>query len=124
MKLNHTRRGRNARLASSLPRQAANRLACAACAIALASGLAPSLAFAADENLADPSKSGIADQFRTIATEGAARYIITGDASLISGADDDGTASAANALRSGSDLPVKFDLRERGVVTPVKLQNP
>lgn len=79
MKLNHTRRGRNARLASSLPRQAANRLACAACAIA--------------------------DQFRTIATEGAARYIITGDASLISGADDDGTASAANALRSGSDLP-------------------
>lgn len=41
-----------------------------------------------------------------------------------SGADDDGTASAANALRSGSDLPAKFDLRERGVVTPVKLQNP
>lgn len=41
-----------------------------------------------------------------------------------SGADDDGTASAANALRSGSDLPEKFDLRERGVVTPVKLQNP
>lgn len=81
-------------------------------------------AFAADEGLADLSKSGIADQFRTIATEGAARYIITGDASLISGADDDGTASTANALRSGSDLPAKFDLRERGVVTPVKLQNP
>lgn len=105
MKLIHARRGRNARLASPAPRRAANRLACAACAIALASGLVPLPAFAADEGMADLSKSGIADQFRTIATEGAARYIITGDASLISGADDDGTASAANALRSGSDLP-------------------
>lgn len=124
MKLIHARRGRNARLAPPAPRRAANRLACAACAIALVSGLVPLPAFAADEGLADPSKSGIADQFRTIATEGAARYIITGDASLISGADDDGTASTANALRSGSDLPEKFDLRERGVVTPVKLQNP
>lgn len=102
MKLIHARRGRNARLAPPAPRRAANRLACA---IALVSGLVPLPAFAADKGLADLSKSGIADQFRTIATEGAARYIITGDASLISGADDDGTASAANALRSGSDLP-------------------
>lgn len=34
------------------------------------------------------------------------------------------TLASADSLRASADLPAKFDLREQGVVTPVKLQNP
>lgn len=34
------------------------------------------------------------------------------------------TLASADSLRATADLPAKFDLRDKGAVTPVKLQNP
>ena len=113
-----------------LPRRVAGIFARVACAGALTVGLMPLPAFAtgeaAGDGTADLSKSGIVEQFRSIATEGAARYIATGDPSQLAGASDDAAAGAraANAALSDDGLPESFDLRDRGVVTPVKLQNP
>lgn len=113
-----------------LPRRVAGIFARVARAGALTVGLMPLPAFAtgeaAGDGTADLSKSGIVEQFRSIATEGAARYIATGDPSQLAGASDDAAAGAraANAALSDDGLPESFDLRDRGVVTPVKLQNP
>ncbi|MBX9035203.1 lectin like domain-containing protein [Gordonibacter massiliensis (ex Traore et al. 2017)] len=93
------------------------RLARGALAFALAASLAPTTA-SADET---SPRSGIADGFIASSEQAVARYATTGNP------DDlrDVRAYQGNGIMLlNADLPEKLDLRDRDVVTPVKLQNP
>lgn len=92
-----------------------------AIALALATGLMPALAHG-DEG---PGESSVVQQTVDSAVQATKRFETTGNASLLRDVrayESDG--AKARALASSSTLPRAYDLRDKGVVTPVKLQDP
>lgn len=93
---------------------------------ALAIGLAPTAAFAAPSNEADHAATPAVEAFAADFAERIEKAITTGSETPLFNASDaydyaDGDDSIASARET---LPATFDLRDQGVVTPVKLQNP
>lgn len=93
---------------------------------ALAIGLAPTVAFAAPSNEADHAATPAVEAFAADFAERIEKAITTGSETPLYNASDaydyaDGDDSIASARET---LPAAFDLRDQGVVTPVKLQNP
>lgn len=97
------------------------RIASGFVAATLAIGLVPVAAFATNE----PTGESAIDAFAANLNERFAAVEQTGNVDLfanVSEAYDFENGDGASLL--SADLPAKFDLRDQGVVTPVKLQNP
>lgn len=89
-------------------------------AVILAIALAPSVAFADDT----PSGSSIAEQVVAANERVLSEYNATGNINALIDHDTYNYPANAPMPLANTNLPEKLDLRERGVVTPVKLQNP
>ena len=105
----------------------ARRIAHGALAALLAFGLTPTAAFA-DEQSADGESArndtGVIEQLATQQQERWDAALATGDLRILTdesiyNAEDDGAL-----LEAREALPSSYDLRDKGVVTPVKRQNP
>ncbi len=100
----------------------------AAMAGVLAAGLIPCAAFAAGDGAtagSDAGRSGSSSLVEQIAQSQSRMledYAISGDSSALHSIE--GLGDGVDATLSSAYLPEKLDLRDAGVVTPVKLQNP
>ncbi|WP_218958892.1 lectin like domain-containing protein [Eggerthella guodeyinii] len=96
------------------------RLARIVLACALAAGLAPALAHAEEA----PRESDVVDRFAAKSEQALNRYALTGNIDDLRDVTAYANADAVVAARSSEALPPTYDLRDEGLVTPVKLQNP
>ncbi len=100
----------------------------AAFAGVLAAGLIPCAAFAAgdsattDSDVGGSGSSSFAEQVAESQSKMLEDLIISGDSNALYSAE--GLDDGLDATLSSAYLPEKLDLRDAGVVTPVKLQNP
>lgn len=85
----------------------------------LAVGLCPGVALAETSEPSEAVVSGFVEQN----AEAFARFNATGNVNELEGTDAY-EGAAVSMLRNGALFDAKFDLRDEGVVTPVKLQNP
>ncbi len=93
----------------------------AAMAGVLAAGLIPCAAFATSSGDGSGSSS-FAEQIAESQSEMLKELVLTGDPGSLYSAE--GLGEGLDATLSSAYLPEKFDLRDAGVVTPVKCQNP
>lgn len=96
------------------------RLACCAVACALAMGLVPAVAFANEA----PAERGVVELFADKAAEASARYAATGNRDDLHDASAYESGADSVAALANKAFPKTYDLRDEGVVTPVKSQNP
>lgn len=94
-------------------------LAVAALAAALLASPAPAVAEAPDEALSELVAATVASENDSIE-----RFRSSGDETVLYATGAYDTPANLPALLSNDYRPQKFDLREKGLVTPVKLQNP
>ena len=105
----------------------ARRIAHGALAALLAFGLTPTAAFAEEQSVDGESAHNEAGVIEQLATQQQERWnaaLATGNLRILTdesiySAEDDGALLAAREA-----LPSSYDLRDKGVVTPVKRQNP
>lgn len=96
------------------------QLARCAVACALALGLVPAVAYAEEPS----SESGVVELFAEKAAEATARYAATGNRNDLRDVSAYGSDAGDAMALANETLPPSYDLREKGVVTPVKFQNP
>ena len=97
------------------------RFANGALAIVLAAGLAPSTAFATE---ASAEKPGVIEQMAQQLNERSNALVQTQGASLLASNDAYNYEEGTEPAIARYALPSSYDLRDEGVVTPVKRQNP
>lgn len=99
----------------------ARRFANGALAIVLAAGLAPSTAFATEDSNDEP---GVIEQMAQQLNERSNALVQANGTSLLASNDAYNYEEGTEPAIACSALPSSYDVRDEGVVRPVKRQNP